>query len=68
MFMQSLLDGLPLETQTYTSYEPSGLGSLAGTLDAGNSILGLLRKAGFFAPAAANTNSQAQQAADEQVS
>lgn len=52
MFMQSLLDGLPLETQTYTSYEPSGLGSLAGTLDAGNSILGLLRKAGFFAPAA----------------
>ena len=48
MFMQSLLDGLPLETQTYTSYEPSGLGSLAGTLDAGNSILSLLRKAGFF--------------------
>jgi hypothetical protein len=30
MFMQSLLQGLPLETQSYSSYEPSGLQSLAG--------------------------------------
>ena len=28
-FMQSLLQGLPLETQSYTYYEPSGLQSLA---------------------------------------
>ena len=30
LFMQSLLQGLPLETQSYSSYEPSGLQSLAG--------------------------------------
>ena len=30
MFMQSLLDGLPLETQTYSYSEPSGLETLAG--------------------------------------
>jgi len=42
LFMQSLLDGLPLETQTYSSYEPSGLQSLAGTLGVGNEITKLL--------------------------
>jgi hypothetical protein len=67
MFMQSLLDGLPLETQTYTSYEPSGLGSLAGTLDAGNSILSLLRKAGFFAPPAGDSSQTDQQKANAQA-
>jgi len=66
-FMQSLLDGLPLETQTYTSYEPSGLGSLAGTLDAGNSILSLLRKAGFFAPPAGDSSQTDQQKANAQA-
>jgi hypothetical protein len=47
-FMQSLLQGLPLETQTYETYEPSGLQSVAGTLSASNSILDLLRKAGIL--------------------
>ena len=42
MFMQSLLDGLPLETQTYSSYEPSGLQSLSGGLSSVNDIFGLL--------------------------
>jgi len=40
-FMQSLLGGaLPLETQTYSYYEPSGLQSLTST---GSDILSLLR-------------------------
>jgi hypothetical protein len=44
LFMQSLLQGLPLETQTYSSYEPSGLQSLAGTLGVGNDINKLLQE------------------------
>ena len=43
MFMQSLLQGLPLETQTYSSYEPSGLQSLAGNLTTGKSIYDILK-------------------------
>ena len=42
LFMQSLLQGLPLETQTYSSYEPSGLQSLSGGLSSVNDIFGLL--------------------------
>lgn len=41
-FMQSLLQGLPLETQSYTYYEPSGLQSLAGGASDIQSILDLL--------------------------
>ena len=41
-FMQSLLQGLPLETQSYQYYEPSGLQSLAGGANDIQSILDLL--------------------------
>ena len=41
-FMQSLLQGLPLETQSYQYYEPSGLQSLAGGANDISSILDLL--------------------------
>lgn len=47
LFMQSLLKGLPLETQSYSYYEPTGLESLSGgaaaiksTLDALNEYFG----------------------------
>jgi hypothetical protein len=44
-FMQSLLGGaLPLETQTYSYYEPSGLQSLTGTLTGLGGIPDLLEK------------------------
>jgi hypothetical protein len=42
LFMQSLLQGLPLETQSYSYYEPSGLQSLAGGARDIQSILDLL--------------------------
>jgi hypothetical protein len=54
-FMQSLLDGLPLETQSYETYEPSGLQSVVGTLSASNSILDLLRKAGILSSSSNTT-------------
>ena len=38
-FMQSLLQGLPLETQSYSYYEPSGLQSLAA---GGKDIMSIL--------------------------
>ena len=41
-FMQSLLKGLPLETQSYSYYSPSGLQNLAGGLGQTKSILGIL--------------------------
>jgi len=41
-FMSSLLQGLPLETQTYSYYEPSGLESLSGAAADIQSILDLL--------------------------
>ena len=41
-FMQSLLQGLPLETQSYQYYEPSGLQSLAGGASDVSTILDLL--------------------------
>jgi hypothetical protein len=44
MFMQSLLDSLPLETQTYTSYEPTGLESLGANLGGISSIYDLIKK------------------------
>jgi hypothetical protein len=48
LFMQSLLQGLPLETQTYSSYEPSGLQSLATAGKEGLGLLGLLKEYGFL--------------------
>jgi hypothetical protein len=43
-FMQSLLQSLPLETQTYSYYEPSGLQNVAGGLDTVNTIYDLLKE------------------------
>ena len=48
LFMQSLLQGLPLETQTYSSYEPSGLQSLATAGMEGLGILDMLKKYGLL--------------------
>jgi hypothetical protein len=48
LFMQSLLQGLPLETQTYSSYEPSGLQSLATAGQEGLGILDMLKKYGLL--------------------
>ena len=42
LFKQSLLDGMPLETQNYTVTQPSGIASLAGGLATGKSILDTL--------------------------
>ena len=42
LFKQSLLDGMPLETQNYTVTQPSGIASLTGGLAAGKSILDTL--------------------------
>ena len=42
LFKQSLLDGMPLETQTYNYSQPSGIASLAGGLATGKSILDTL--------------------------
>jgi hypothetical protein len=67
-FMQSLLQGLPLETQTYETYEPSGLQSLAGTAAAGSSILDLLRKAGILGGGTTPTPTAQNQAINERVS
>lgn len=50
-FMQSLLQGLPLETQTYSYYEPTGLQSLSATLKGLGGIPDLLDKL-FGNPAA----------------
>jgi len=43
-FMQSLLQGLPLETQSYSYYEPSGLQTLAGGAGAIKSTLDVLKE------------------------
>ena len=48
MFMQSLLQGLPLETQTYSSYEPTGLQSLAALGEEGMGVIEMLREYGLF--------------------
>ena len=45
LFMQSLLQGLPLETQSYSYVEPSGLQTLAGGATDIQSILDLLNPA-----------------------
>jgi hypothetical protein len=42
LFMQSLLQSLPLETQSYSYIEPSGLQTLAGGANDVKSILDLL--------------------------
>lgn len=41
-FMQSLLQGLPLETQSYQYYEPTGLASLSGGVGGVKSVLDTL--------------------------
>jgi hypothetical protein len=43
-FMQSLLQGQPLETQSYSYYEPSGLQSLSGGLNTVKSTLDVLKE------------------------
>lgn len=43
-FMQSLLQGLPLETQSYSYYQPSGIQNLAGGLGQAKSILQILNE------------------------
>jgi hypothetical protein len=44
LFMQSLLQSLPLETQSYSYIEPSGLQTLAGGANDIQSILDLLSR------------------------
>jgi hypothetical protein len=44
LFMQSLLQSLPLETQSYSYIEPSGLQTLAGGANDVKSILDLLSR------------------------
>ena len=51
LFMQSLLKGLPLETQSYSYTEPSGLQSLAGGVNDVTSILDELSNLGGGNPA-----------------
>ena len=46
LFMQSLLQGLPLETQSYSYSQPTGLESLAGGAAGVKSILDLLNPTG----------------------
>jgi hypothetical protein len=55
LFMQSLLQGLPLETQTYSSYEPSGLQTLSAAGKEGLGLLGLLKEYGFLGGSTATT-------------
>jgi len=43
-FMQSLLQGLPLETQSYSYYQPSGIQNLAGGIGQAKSILDILNE------------------------
>lgn len=55
-FMQSLLQGLPLETQTYSYYEPTGLQSLlSGATDVAG-IYDLIKK--FITPTATGQTDQ----------
>ena len=49
-FMNSLLQGLPIETQAYSYTQPSGLQNLAGTAGTAKSILDALKE--FWSPAA----------------
>ena len=44
-FMQSLLQGLPLETQSYQYYEPTGLASLAGGVEGTMTVFDQIEKA-----------------------
>ena len=46
LFMQSLLQGLPLETQSYSYYEPTGLASLSGGIQGMTSVLDVLSDVG----------------------
>lgn len=58
-FMQSLLgSGVPLETQTYSYYEPTGLQSLTGTLTGLGGIPDLLEKLFGSSTATGQTDQQ----------
>lgn len=57
-FMQSLLQGLPLETQSYQYFEPSGLQSLAAGATDIRSILDLLNPASNAAAGGTATTQQ----------
>ncbi len=50
-YQQSLLQGLPLETQSYSYYQPSGLEAIAGAFSGGRDIFNLISGLGS-APAA----------------
>ena len=63
LFMQSLLQGLPLETQSYSYIEPSGLQTLAGGARDIQSILDLLNPPNNFGTGPDGGYSQATQSA-----
>lgn len=56
-YMQSLLQGLPLETQSYSYQEPSGFSQLLGGL---GGIGGLLQKYGFLGGGSSSNKSLSQ--------
>ena len=63
LFMQSLLQGLPLETQSYSYSQPTGLESLAGGVGGVKSILDLLSRPNNSGTGPAGGYSQATQSA-----
>lgn len=63
LFMQSLLQGLPLETQSYSYYEPTGLASLSGGIEGMTSILDVLSDVGSAGTGPTGGYSQATQSA-----
>jgi len=63
LFMQSLLQGLPLETQSYSYYEPTGLASLSGGIEGMTSILDILSDVGSAGTGPTGGYSQATQSA-----
>ena len=69
LFKQSLLDGMPLETQNYEVTQPSGIASLAGGLATGKSILDTLSTDPAATPAGGPTgpNLTPQQGKDFQA-
>lgn len=60
MFMQSLLQGMPLETQTYDSYAPSGIEGLFSAAGAAGPLLDMFKR--YFP----NTNTDTSDLTPEQ--